>query len=183
MDSLEVTTDVYRSPAHVFEFLLDFTGYARYSKYLRDVRRDGDGGPGTDYELVFSWWKLEYTAHSRVTAVDHPHRIDWTLVTDLDASGSWRIEPLDPSKLEDRGHGDGSNGNQGSRVTFHVEYDPDSVDAGVVDVPLIVSIGWIVDRVKPLIRGEAERIVERVVADLEGDRREVDLKIRTNRDP
>lgn len=171
MDTLEVSTDIYCPPEEVFEFLLDFTGYARYSKYLEDVRRLGDGNPGTDYELVFAWWRLEYTARSRVTDIEPPNRIDWTIRNDVDAAGSWLLEPIESV----------DEAPKGTRVTFLVEFDPGSVDAGIVDLPRFVSIGWVVDRVTPLIRGEAERIVERVVADLEGQKREVELEVRTDR--
>ena len=56
VDELVVSTEVYAAPEEVYEFLLDFPRYGRYSEYLREVRTlAGDGGPGTRYELVFAW--------------------------------------------------------------------------------------------------------------------------------
>ncbi|WP_226012822.1 type II toxin-antitoxin system RatA family toxin [Halomicrobium salinisoli] len=169
MDSVEVSTVVYLPPEEVYEFLKDFPGYARYSKYLQEVRQDGDGSPGTRYALTFAWWKLTYTAVSEVTAVDPPSRIDWRVVSDLDADGHWRVEPADDEAPPDREHA--------SRVWFTVAFDPDSATSDTVDLPRLVSLDWVVEKVKPLVREEAERIVERIVADLEGERRDVDLRI------
>lgn len=170
MDEVEVSTIVFLPPEAVFEFLVDFPRYANYSKHLEEVRRDGDGGPGTEYALRFAWWKLTYTARSRVTAVDPPRSIDWRLVKDVRARGRWIVEEV-PEEARD---GDET----ASRVRLRIAFDADSADAGVIDLPLFVSIGWVVERVKPLVLDEAERVVERIVADLEGEPRHVTLTIR-----
>lgn len=170
MDELVVRTEVYADPETVYEFLLDFPGYAHYSEYLREVRTlAGDGGPGTRYALTFAWWKLTYTARSKVTGVEPPGRIDWAITKDIDATGHWRVESVDPPEGEDAA----------TRVHFVVEYDPDSARVGSVDLPRFVSLSWVVEKVKPKIQTEATRIVERVVVDLEGQRREVDLDVDT----
>jgi uncharacterized protein YndB with AHSA1/START domain len=171
VEAISVTTVVYLPREEVFEFLIDFPGYARYSKHLREVRQRGDGSPGTRYELEFAWWKLTYTARSEVTAVDPPERIEFTITKDIDADGHWAVEPIDlppdaPADAE-----------TACRVHFEVEYDPGSVSAGDIDLPRFVSLGWVIEKVKPVIEREAERVVERVVADLEGRRREVDLTV------
>lgn len=171
METLTVSTVVYRPPEPVYEFLLDFPGYTRYTKYLEEVRQGGDGGPGTRYELVFSWWVITYTTRSTVTDVDPPRRIDWRVDKDLDADGHWAVDPVDvpadaPADV------DGA-----SRVTFEVTYDPDSVSAGGIDLPSFTSLESVVDRVRPLVQEEAERIVERMVEDLEGRHREVTLEV------
>lgn len=167
MDSVEVSTTVYLPPEEIYEFLLDFRGYAGYSEYLRRVREFGDGGPGTEYELNFAWWKLQYTARSEVTEVDPPTRIEWQLTRDLDAAGRWLIEPIEGSSEPK------------TTVTCVVEYAPGSAEDGIVDLPRFVSLGWVLDRIKPKIRTEAKRIVRRVVADLEGEERDVELRIET----
>lgn len=167
MDAVEVTTTVYLPPQDVYEFLLDFPRYGQYSNYLTDVRRFGDGTPDTEYELDFSWWKLTYTARSRVTAVEPPNRIDWRLVKDLDAVGQWLVEPLD---IDD----------PTTRVTLRVEYAPESANGDALDLPRFVSLSWVVQKVKPKIQTEAERVVRRIVTDLEGEPREVELEIRTD---
>ena len=165
MDTVEVSTEVYVPPEEVHSFLMDFPGYAEYSEHLTEVRQHGDGTPGTEYELDFAWWKLTYTARSRVTGVEAPERIDWRLVKDVDAVGRWEVERVDEET---------------TRVTLVVEYAPDSADEGLLDLPRFVSLGWVVDRVTPKVRAEAERVVRRIVADLEGERREVEVEIETS---
>lgn len=168
MNRVEVSTVVRLPPEEVFEFLLEFRGYASYSEYLRSVRQFGDGGVGTEYALRFEWWKLRYTARSEVTEVDPPNRIGWRLTKDLDAAGHWLVEPVET---------DGERPN--TEVTFVAEYAPGSAEEGIVDLPRFVSLGPVVERVKPKIRDEAERVVRRVVADLEGEERDVSLRIET----
>lgn len=168
MDRLAVSTIVYVSPEEVYEFLREFPRYARYSKYLRRVDRHGDGGPGTEYDLEFAWWKLSYTVRSRVTDVDPPRTIDWTIVGKLDASGRWRIEerPADEGRES-----------PACRVHFEVGFDPDSASRDLLDLPRLVPFERVRTEAIGLIREEAQRVVERVVADLEGQRREVELTI------
>ena len=173
MDSVDVETTVYLPPPAVYEFLEDFPRYADYSKHLREVRARGDGGPGTVYELTFAWWKLTYTARSEVTAVDPPSRIDWRIVEDFVASGYWYVEPIDPP--EDREHA--------SRVRFHVDFRPETADADMLSLPRFVPLDWVLERVKPKVIEEAQRVVRRIVADLEGEPRDVELDLRTDSDP
>lgn len=169
MDAVEVTTTVYLPAEDVYALLVDFPRYANYSKYLTEVLTHGDGSPGTEYDLRFEWWKLSYTARSRVTDVDPPERIDWAITKDIDATGYWLAEPTAPPDGED----------EATRVTFRVDFDPSSADADAVALPRFVSLGWVIEKVKPKIKNEAERIVRRIVADLEGEERPVDLDIRT----
>ena len=165
MDTVEVSTEVDLSPEAVYEFLLDFPGYAEYSEHLTAVRQHGDGAPGTEYELDFAWWKLTYTARSRVTGVDPPDRIDWRVVKDVDAAGHWAVERVEEET---------------TRVTFVVEYHPDSAEEHAFDLPRFVSLDWVVGKLKPKVRAEAEQVVRRIVADLEGERREVEVEIDTS---
>jgi uncharacterized membrane protein len=166
VDSVEVSTVVYLPPQEVYEFLLDFPRYARYSKHLTEVRQFGDGSPGTEYELDFAWWKLGYTARSRVVDAEPPERIDWRVIKDINAVGQWLVEPLEEAAPE-------------TAVTLRVEYEPGSADDGMLDLPRFVSLGWVVERVKPKVKAEAERVVRRIVADLEGEPRDVHLEIET----
>ena len=174
VDEVEVSTVVYVPPEEVYEFLLDFPGYARYSEYLDRVVQDGDGSPGTNYDLVFSWWKLSYTARSEVTDVSPPTRIDWRIVKDIDAEGYWAVEPDPDDVLADE--------QTASRVRFHVAFDPGSASDSAIDLPRLVSMDWVIEKVKPLIRKEATKIVERVVEVLEGQERDVDLEIHAGPD-
>lgn len=174
VDSVDVSTVVYVSPEEVYEFLMDFPGYARYSKYLTDVEQRGDGSPGTKYTLRFAWWKLSYTARSEVVAVDRPSQIDWKITKDLKARGHWRIT----ERPEERPDGE----DHATKVRLTVDFDPGTASSDALDLPSLVSMDWVIDKVKPLIQEEAERVVERIVADLEGRRRDVELTIHTSPD-
>ncbi len=167
MDEVIVETELQVPPEETFEFLLDFPGYVRYSDYLETVTQYGNGGEGTRYHLSLSWWRLSYTARTEVTAIDRPTQIDWRVLRAVDAHGSWHVEPVG-GRLEEA---------TDSRVRLHIQYNPDTANPDVIDIPRFVSLGWIIARVKPLVVKEAEAIVERIVADLEGRPRPVDLDI------
>jgi len=171
VDTIEVSTVIYRSKADVYEFLVDFPRYAELSEHLRTVYQDGDGSTGTSYRLEFAWWKLTYTAHSAVTDLIPSERIDWQLTKDVDACGSWILESESAPEEHDAA----------TRVRFVVHYDPQSVSSGVIDLPRFVSVSWVIERVKPLIRNEAERILKRLVKAIEGKPRPVELEIHANR--
>jgi len=165
VDELVVSTQVHAPAGEVYDLLEDLERYDRYSKYLRRVRRaTGDGGAGTRYALEFAWWKLTYTARSTVTDVDPPNRIDWRITKDIDANGHWLVDPIAGEEAV-------------CDVEFRVNFDPDSADSGALDLPFGVSFDWVLAKAIPLFRSEAERVVERAVADLEGDSREVDLDV------
>lgn len=182
VEEIRVSAVVYVSQREAYEFLLDFPGYAQYSQYLEGVETfEGDGGPGTRYGLTFSWWQLSYTAHSEVTDVDPPDRIDWRLTKDVDAYGHWWTEPLDLEPAEtletDAGAVAGNPHGDACEVTFQVFFDPDSARAGVLELPRIVSFDWVLSKVVPRVKNEAERIVSRAVSDLEGRPRAVELDV------
>lgn len=174
MDSIDVSTVVYLPPPEIHEFLLDFPRYAGYSKHIDEVRRSGEGAPGTRYDITFSWWRLSYTARSKVTDTDAPNRVDWRLVKDIDARGHWSVVP-EPESAPDPE-------TPASRVRLYVEFSPDSATGRALDLPSFVSLDWLVERVKPKVHAEAKRIVENVVTDLEGQRREVTLDVHSTPD-
>jgi uncharacterized membrane protein len=169
VDRVEVSTVVHLPPREIYDFLVDFPRYARYSKYLESVDQYGDGTPGTEYDLNFAWWKLSYTARSEVIEANPPEGLSWRLTKDITARGDWTVERIDPPEGVD----------DACRVRLTVRFDPDSADSGTIDLPRFVSLSWVVEKVKPKIQTEAERVVERIVADLEGGPRDVDLEIHT----
>ena len=172
-----MSTEVYADPEDVYDFLLDFPQYANYSEYLREVRTvTGDGGPGTRYALTFAWWKISYTAHSRVTGVEPPDLIDWEITKDIDAGGRWRVTPAAADG------GDEADGDAACEVALEVEFDRGSASPDAMDLPRLVSVDRVLKKASPLIRGEAERVVERAVRDLEGSRRDVDLDVYVDSD-
>lgn len=168
MDVVEVTTVVYLPPEELYDFIVDFPRYSSYTEHLKEVRQHGDGDPGTEYELDFSWWKLRYTARSQVTDADRPRRVDWRVTKDIDARGYWKLDPVDPP--EGRDHA--------TEVTMRVTYDAESADPDL-SLPRFVSLSSVIEKAKPVVEREAERVVRRIVTDLEGESREVDLEIRT----
>lgn len=169
MDNVEVSTVVYVPPEEAYEFLIDFQGYANYSKHLTGVDRHGEGGVGTEYDIHLKWWKLNYTVRSEVTALDRPNRIDWKILKDLRAHGSWLVESA-PEEARDEDE-------TASRVRIVIKFDADSASSDMLNLPRLVSLSWVVDKVEPLVLEEAERVVERIVEDLEGERRPVELTI------
>lgn len=178
MDRLVVTTDVYVPVEDAYEFLLEFPRYERYTEYLQRVARThGDGGPGSRYAMRFAWWKLTYTAYSEVTDVDPPHRIDWRVLKDLNAHGAWHFQAHDTLPVDAPEQADTA-----TEITFEVRYDAGSVDGGTIGLPSMVSLEWVLNRVKPLVREEAERVVRRAVTDLEGQERPVELDVKTAAD-
>ena len=172
VDSIVVRTVVYAEAEEVYAFLRDFPGYANYSKYLTGVEQYGDGGVGTEYALRFAWWKLTYTARSKVVGVDPPTTIDWRIIKDIDASGAWHVDPCEdiPDDAPD-------DATAACEVALSVTFDPDSADASVLNLPALVSFGWVLERAIPLISDEAERVIERAVRDLEGRKRDVSISV------
>lgn len=176
MERLSVDTVVYCPAEAVYEFLLDFPGYANYSEYLDSVAELDGGGENARYALRFSWWKLSYTARSEVTETVRPERIEWRVLGKFDAQGRWLIDPLEDLPVDAPDWAEDA-----TRITFEVEYDADTAHSGMVDLPAFVSLDYVIRKAKPLVKKEAQRVVERAVADLEGSRRPVDITLETER--
>lgn len=175
MERLIVETVVYRPVDVVYEFLLDFPGYANYSEYLESVAElDPDEGEQARYALRFAWWKLSYTARSAVTEVVPNERIEWTILGGFEAGGRWLVE-----EREELPENAPEWAETATAVRFEVTWNPDSVDSGMVDLPRLVSLDWVITKVEPLVEKEAQRVVQRAVADLEGEQREIDLTVGT----
>ncbi|SEH12440.1 Polyketide cyclase / dehydrase and lipid transport [Natronorubrum sediminis] len=169
VDRILLSTLVYRSPEEVFPYVQAFTNYPRYTEHLKDVTVHGDGGVGSRYDLRFAWWKLTYTARSRVTDISEPESLEWRLTNRVDARGEWRIE-AEPESAPD-------GEETASRVYFEAVYDPHTADTSSLSLPRFVSLEWVIKKVQPKLVGEAETVVERLVADIEGKRRPVELTV------
>jgi hypothetical protein len=175
MERLTVETVVYRPVEEVYEFLLDFPGYANYSKYLESVRElEPRAGEQARYALRFAWWKIQYTARSAVTETVPSERIEWTILDSLDANGRWVVEPREELPEDAPEWAESA-----TTVRFEVVWRSDSVDSGTVDLPRLVSLGWVIEKVEPIFEKEARRVVSRAAADLEGRHREVALTVQT----
>jgi len=136
---------------------------------MREVNQTGDGLEGTEYEIKFAWWKLNYTTRTEVTNVSEPSEINWSVKKDINANGSWVIEESDREPPEGKEHV--------TNVSLIIEYDARSVDSDTIDLPRLVSLDWVIKKVTPKVAEEGERVVERIVADLEGDARDVELDV------
>ncbi|MEF8773976.1 MAG: SRPBCC family protein [Halobacteriales archaeon] len=197
MDDLEISTVVGVPPERAYEFLVAFPNYAKYTDYLTEVRRHGDGGPGTRYDLVLSWWLVKYTAQSRVTDIEPPWRIDWELEDAIDAAGAWHVEPVDAEGLADHlddvdgelpaadGAGsDGADGGSapGSRIRLRARLDGESLGDAALGLPTFVPTSRVLRKVAPVAKREAKAVIGRIVADLEGRRRDVSLTVHSRPD-
>jgi carbon monoxide dehydrogenase subunit G len=168
-DKLAVSTDVYLPPEEVFEFLLDFEQYPKFSERLAGVRQYGDGDEGTEYEFEVTYSILSYTTRSRVTDIDEPRRIDWEIIKDIDAAGRWLVEPTDPPADRDI--------ETASEVRMEAWFDIMGIAEQTGRDISSDRIQSLAEKFKPKVVGEAENIVSRIVADLEGEPREVDIEI------
>ncbi|UPM45110.1 type II toxin-antitoxin system RatA family toxin [Halocatena salina] len=169
METVEASTLVYVSPEEIYEFLVDFRQYESYTKYVSDIERQGDEDAGAVYDIPLSWWKVTYTARAEVTDVDRPSQIEWELAKGIDAHGRWEIEHVPEEAPEDK--------SDACRVRFYSEFDPDSADGDTLNLPSVIPVSRIIDRVKPKIQTAARVITRRMIADLEGEEREIDLKV------
>lgn len=164
METIEVSTTVHVPPAEAYAFLRDFEGYSAFSKYITEIESRGQGGEGTEYVIRFGWWRLSIGIRTMVTEEVPPERIDWRVVSEIDAHGSWTVTENE----DDPGSSD---------VSLTVTYDPDSAERIGLDIPALVSLDWVIDRVIGLIEEEGKRVVERVVRRLEGEPRRVTLRV------
>lgn len=197
MHSLAVVTTLHAAPDAVFDVLADFESYPQYTEYLTAASRLEAGDPddvGALFGMRFSWWRITYTARSRVTAVERPARIEWELVGGPTATGVWRVEPVEPERESADGHGDDGGADDrhadapddagdppptapSSRVVCAIRYDPTSVSAGDLGLPRLVSLDWVVEKARPLVEEEAVGVLERVARDIEGEPRAVDVSV------
>ncbi|RQG92746.1 SRPBCC family protein [Natrarchaeobius halalkaliphilus] len=169
MDRILLSTVAHRSPEEVFPYVRSFTDYPRYADHLNAVSVHGDGNSGSVYDLHFEWWMLGYTANSKVIDVSPPDSLEWRLVNDVDARGEWRVES-EPEAAP-------ATAETASRIFFEAVYDPYSADTNAISLPRFVSIDWVVEKVQPRLLSEAETVVERLVADIEGTHRDVELTV------
>lgn len=163
MERLKLSTLVYAPPQDVYDVLIDFESYPKYTQYVNNVKRRGDGGEGTEFGISFGWWKIAYTAWSEVTGLDEPNVIEWRLTKDIDADGSWQIEDVTDEAEADV--------EAVTRVTIDVQFQVSKSGSKILELPRFVSFGWVVDRVKPLIFKEARSVLENLVYELEGEKR------------
>lgn len=172
-DTLKVNTTIHAPEADVYALLCDVEDYGEYSDYIQDVIRHGDGGPGTEYGITLSWSRISYTVWFRVIDRDPPDRIAWRVVDDLDAHGAWQLEPTTVDDPE---------ADHATHVTLTARFDPDTANDDALSLPPLVSVSTVVEQVRPLVEREAERVLDRVVADLEDDPRRATLIIHTRHD-
>ncbi|MFW6383795.1 MAG: SRPBCC family protein [Halodesulfurarchaeum sp.] len=155
MNRIEVSQPIERAPEAVFEVVEAFSRYPAYSKYLDAVSQVGTRDDLPEYALSFSWWRLTYETRTRVLDRDPPRTLDWEVATDVDASGTWTVEPLGPDR---------------ARLRLEARYDLDSIGSTGVSLPFGFSVNWLKRNVDDLISSEADRVLARIAANLEGQR-------------
>jgi carbon monoxide dehydrogenase subunit G len=151
---IETARTVARPPDAVFDAVSDFEAYPAYTPHLESVSSAGDGGVGTEYELRVAALGLSVDVRTRLTGVDPPRSVEWTVLGGVTATGTLAISP----------QGDGSK----SRINFQVDYDPDSLDSTAVSLPFGLSFGLVRSKAESLAKREIEGVLDRLVADLEG---------------
>ena len=154
VNEIEVSRVVEQPPVAVFPVLWDFEGYPAYSTYLEAVNQVEVDGQQPTYALQFAWWRLSYETRTRVLDLDPPHVIEWEVTSDLDASGAWTVA---------------ESATAASRLTLRIQYDADSLTGGSVSLPFGVSLEWVREKVEPMIRREANRVLDRIATDLESE--------------
>lgn len=170
VERIAVSTVLHVPPEEAFDEVLNLPDYAHHADYLSSIDMAGDGEVGTTYTLHFAWWKVTFEVSSEVTAVEPPERIGFTLTSGIDGHGEWRIQTEESPT---------PSSNSRSSLTLDIRYDPSSVAESAIGLPFGISVAWIVRQVRPYLQNELQRIVEQVVADIEGTHRDVDLTIRT----
>ncbi|MDZ7850881.1 MAG: SRPBCC family protein [Halodesulfurarchaeum sp.] len=153
MKRIEVSRQVNRSPAVVFAAVRDFSTYPAYSDYLKDVTPDGDGAPGTEYDLAVHVLGLSFDVRTRLDQLEPPRRIEWSVLGDVEAVGRWLVTPVGDETA--------------SKIDLVLEYDPNSIDSSVVSLPLGMTFSWLTDRAEALAEREAGAVLDRLVADIE----------------
>lgn len=157
MEKVVFETEVYAPKEEVYDFLMRFEDYGKYSEHVKNVRvvrRDP-----LEWEITIKWWKIRYTARSRLTNYVENERIEWEVVKDVRARGVWLLEETE----------------EGTKVKLKVWYEPS--DADKVNPLRFVPTSRLISLVKPVVKREGKRVLRRVVSDLEGKPRKVDLKI------
>jgi uncharacterized membrane protein len=168
VDAIEARTTLYVAPDVIYEFIQGYEGVSDYSAHLDRVEQDGDGGPGTEYRITFSWWRLSWTSRTRVTEVDPPNRIAWRSVDAVRARGWWGMEPTPEADLPE-------GRDVGTKLTLRIEFDPATMRGG--SITRLVPLGRLVERVTPVVRDQCEEVLARVAEDLEGERRSVEYTV------
>jgi uncharacterized membrane protein len=164
VDAIEASAPLYVSPETVYEFVRSYDGVAEHSDHVERVERDGDGGPGTDYRITFSWWRLSFTSESRVTETERPAYVAWRSTGSVRARGRWRMEQIPDEELP-------SDREVGTELSLRIEFDPTTLAGGTVT--RLLSLSRLVERVTPVVERECRSVLSGVVADLEGAPRRV----------
>lgn len=163
MHAVDVTRPVDRAPNSVFDYLLDFPAYGDYARPFSEITRM-TGGPsagaeGVRYEVTAGWKGINGTVGTEVTAIERPERIAWR-VTDNDvARGAWHVLPGTAATSAERA----------TRIELSIRFDPAAIGDTVDSLPGVVPLEAVLGRLQPTIEAEAERVLERIVADLEAE--------------
>lgn len=176
MKTIEVTAEAAVEPVAAYEYLLDFTNYADFCRYVDRVTVetdenvfDGDqqqAGPGTKYRIRLGWWRLSVNLRAEISQVDRPEAIKWQVLSDVDAHGRWEVQPSDSNE-------------EHSQIRFIASYDAAALSRSTFDLPPFVPMARVIDRLMPLMKESGRNVFEQIVWDLEGSQRPVEVTVRT----
>ncbi len=169
MQEFEASAVFHLPPEEVYDLLFEFRRFPEHVDYLDDARVRGEG-VGARFRVAASWWRLSVTVRGRVTDVDPPERIDWRLTNDADATGYWSVEPAPEAAPPDV--------ETATRLRLVARLDDDSVGGGIgPTLGPSVSLDWVLAKVAPVVASEGERLLSSLVAELEGERRPVEIAV------
>ena len=169
MERVVLQTVIHAPPSAIYPVLANFERYPRYATHLEWVEPRGEGPAGPQYDLHLSWWRISHTTRSEIVERDPPHRLGWRLTRDVEARGAWELEErpeLAPADAE-----------TATRVTFEGRADPTTAETGNLSLPGLLPMDVVIAKARPIVKREVRETVRRLVADVEGHPREVELSL------
>ncbi|MFB6283077.1 MAG: SRPBCC family protein [Halobacteria archaeon] len=159
MKKATIVAEAYASKEDVYDFLMDFKNYTKYSKYAKNTRLVVDG-ENPEWEIDFRWWLVKYTAKSKVTDYRKPDFIEWRVVKDADVRGEWHLEEI---------------GDEHTRLQLDLRYDPKG--ASKANPLWYFPTDKLIKLAKPVVLRHVNNVLRNVTKELEGEPREANFKI------
>ena len=159
MKKATIVAEAYASKQDVYDFLMDFKNYTKYSKYAKDTRLVHDGEQ-PEWEIDFRWWMVKYTARSKVTDYRPPDYIKWRVIKDADVRGEWHLEELNEEQ---------------TRLQLDLRYDPRG--ASKANPLKYFPTDKLIRLAKPVVIRHVNNVLRNVTEELEGEPRAANFKI------
>ncbi len=163
MKKAVIEAESYAPVEDVFDVIEDFRGYGDYSEFVEDIRVVDDGDQ-PEWEIDFSWWIVNYTARSKVLAVEEDEYIEWKVTKDVDVQGRWEFH---------------EEGEEHTRVELHLWYDPEG--ATKANPLRYFPTHRLMQLAKPVANRQMKKVLRKLAEELEDEPREVDYSIRVEK--